>query len=473
MKLRRITCLFLVLLFFAVITVPIALAITVYQLNAKIISESAILIDADTGQILFERNMHEIMRPASITKVMTALLALELGDLNDTLIVSEEALSIISSSAASISLLPEEEFTLEDALHALAVVSAADTSNAIAEYISGTVDDFILLMNERAIELGALNTNFVNTHGMPDDEHLTTAYDMALISIAAINTPGFNEIFSAHDYEMPPTNLQETPRELENRNRMITGIYIYDGLIAGKTGWTRSSQHTLFTAAERDGRTLISILMMSPMINDKYEDATLLFDYGFNDLNHIVFSVEELEGYVLLDADGIKVSAELIAHEAFTCLIPKSFTKDHINIEYIVESGDIEEELQVRVVFTLGASPLWPGYTELGEIMAVAHHVEPIDDELDPAGEFPESENPTESDGSEPVIDEQDDDGVFINDLLSRISPDWVGLLKSIGLLFILVIIVFCYFYSQKRHRKQDKMLGKKIGKSETKNQDP
>ena len=265
------------------------LSASLLQLDQQLISEAVILIDGDTGQILYEKNMHKVLRPASITKVMTALLALENGELNDTIIMTRNALRPIEPTAAIISLVSGETLSLEDALYAMVVVSAADASNGIAEHISGTVSAFIRLMNKRAKELGALNTNFTNAHGMPDINHVTTAYDMALISMAAINTPGFNEIFSTPIYEMQPTNMRATPRVFKNLNRMITGAYVYDDLIAGKTGWTRSSEYTLFSAAKRDDRTLIGIAIKSPLIDDKYEDMTLLFEYGFNEFKEIEF----------------------------------------------------------------------------------------------------------------------------------------------------------------------------------------
>jgi tetratricopeptide (TPR) repeat protein len=258
--------------------------ITDSLLKSQIISETAVLIDADTGEVLFDKDMHKLMHPASITKIMTALLALEHCDVSETITMSYEAVHSLGNNAANIMLVPGEELTLEQAVYAMGIVSANDASNGVAEHVGATIDKFVEMMNRRAFKEGALNTTFVNTHGMPDDSHFSTAYDMAYIAMAAINTPGFNKMFSANIFVIPTTNRWHENRVLRNRNSMITGEFVYDGLIAGKTGWTQSSGYTLFTAATRDNRTLIGILLNSPDIDDRYKDMTLLLDYGFNKL---------------------------------------------------------------------------------------------------------------------------------------------------------------------------------------------
>ena len=463
-----------------------SLAVPVPRLDERLISESFILIDGDTGQILFERDVHKVLRPASITKVMTALLALENGDLNDTIIVSRNALRNIDPSAASIFLRSGEEVTLEQVLYAMAVTSAADASNVIAEHISGSVDGFVRLMNERAIELGALSTTFVNTHGMPDRNHLTTAYDMALISMAAVNTPGFNEIFNAHVYEIPPTNKRETPRVLKNLNRMMTGAFVYKDLIAGKTGWTRSSEYTLFADAERDGRTLIGISIKTPLIDDKYKDMTMMFNYGFDELDSISFSAEELDRLIPVDFEGYEDHAAVTVHEDFTCLVPKAFTKDDINIEYVIESfaenletddenpedADPEIKLQIRVEFSLDESADWFGSFILGEVTATAFILrQVIEDEPLPEDEPPgtgepaepedsaEPEEPPESVVNEkeepaPTGEDQADSSVYFDsDYLVEMYRSWGWIIKDAGILIVIVVILVCYIIIRVRRQ--------------------
>ena len=513
MTLRRLFNIIVVSLFLLSYTVYPAKAVSISQISGRLISESAILIDGDTGQILFEKNMHKVMLPASITKVMTALLALENGDLDDTIIITRETLRTLAGDAYKISLVPNEELTLKDALYALAVVSAADASNAIALHIGGTEKEFVRLMNERAAELGALNTNFVNAHGMPDAGHVTTAYDMALIAMAAVKTPGFNEIFSTHRYEMPPTNMRKTQRVFKNMNRMMTGKFIYKDLIAGKTGWTGISQYTLFTAAGRDDRTLICIVMKSPDIDDKYRDATMLLDYGFDEFHSVEFSIEELEDSFFLDAAGSEIISEFTVKEAFTCLIPMAFSKEDIKVGYIIDSaydsdsngngngesagdgssddngessggsggdgngvssGDSEgsrtkNEVPVRVVFTLDDSsepPVWQGSSELGEVAAFAYLIEEETDDLPEAEEdlpepeeLPEKKKPVASEKLLkllPVIGRQANDGTDINtDHLSELSPKWSVIVKDAGAALVFITIVVCFFVNEKRRHKR------------------
>jgi D-alanyl-D-alanine carboxypeptidase len=195
-------------------------------------------------------------------------------------------------------------------------------------------------MNERAKEAGAINTNFTNAHGMPDDGHLSTAYDMARIMMAAVGTPGFNEIFSAQSFLMPPTNKHEEPRVFNSRNPMLTG---YEGLIAEKTGWTISSQHTLVSAAERNGRRLVCAVLMSPEAGDKYEDTALLLDFGFEAFEVLQFTAEELD-----------------IQAGFSILVPKGADKEDIDVIFTKNGQD----LQVR--FTLKPSFEIPAYAELG-----------------------------------------------------------------------------------------------------------
>ena len=185
-------------------------------------SESAVLIDAASGQVLFQKNMNQKAYPASITKIMTGMLALEKGDLSQTVTMSEEAVFSIDRSSAHIALDVDEEITLEQALYALAIASANEAANGIAETVSGSVADFAKEMNQTAVEAGAQNTNFTNPNGLHDDNHYTTAYDMAKITAAALQNPKFAEIFGTEKYDIPPTNKQPETRYLLNHLSLTT-----------------------------------------------------------------------------------------------------------------------------------------------------------------------------------------------------------------------------------------------------------
>ncbi len=253
---------------------------TVYK--NQIISESALLMDADSGQILFEKNMHKQLAPASITKILTALLAVEKGDFNDTITMSHDAVFSVPRGASHIALDEGEQLTLEQAMYAMMLPSANDAANGIAEYLSGSVIDFAALMNQRAKELGALDSHFVNANGLSAQGHYTSAYDMALITREALKYEKFRTVWGTARYDMAPTNLQPEVRIFNTQNKMLTNTkYHYDGVVGGKLGYTSEADNTMVVVAQRNGRTLICVLLKTVSAADKYADAQLLFDDGF------------------------------------------------------------------------------------------------------------------------------------------------------------------------------------------------
>lgn len=272
-----------------------------------IISESAVLMDAETGQVLFEKSMHMKLYPASITKVMTVLLGIEKGQLQDYITMSREAVYSIKRGSSHIALDEGEQITLEQALMAAMLPSANDASNGIAEHVSGSIADFARLMNQRAREAGALNSSFVNPHGLPDEKHVSTAYDMAMITQEALKNEKFREILGTVRYTIPPTNKNDEVRDLWSEHRMLTtNQYHYDGVIGGKTGYTRESQNTLVTVARRGNRELIAVVMKSENYG-VYKDTIALFDYGFNE-----FVETRIVPAVPADPSGINQEAAII-----------------------------------------------------------------------------------------------------------------------------------------------------------------
>lgn len=256
--------------------------------------ESAILMDYDTLEILYEKNSHLKLYPASTTKTMTAILAMELGNLNDVIRVDEEVIHLTKGS--HIALDYDEEMTLEDLLHALLIQSANDAALAIGKYVSGSVDGFVELMNEKAVELGALNTHFVNPNGLHNDEHVSTAYDMALIGKYAMEKDLFRSIAIKPTYEIGPTNKKTESRHLRSTNLFMLGndninyegrtVPIkMDGVLGGKTGYTPQAQNCLITVTERDNRRLITVVLKS---NGKevYADTHKLINYGLDNFQN-------------------------------------------------------------------------------------------------------------------------------------------------------------------------------------------
>ena len=256
--------------------------------------ESAILMDYDTLEILYEKNSHLKLYPASTTKTMTAILAIELGNLNDVIQVDEEVIKLTKGS--HIALDYDEEMTLEDLLHALLIQSANDAALAIGKYVSGSVDGFVKLMNEKAVEIGALNTNFVNPNGLHNDEHVSTAYDMALIGKYAMDKELFRNIVKKPTYVIGPTNKKTESRTLRSTNMFILGneninyegktVPIkMDGVLGGKTGYTPQAQNCLITVTERDNRRLLTVVLKSSG-KEVYADTHKLVNYGLDNFQN-------------------------------------------------------------------------------------------------------------------------------------------------------------------------------------------
>ncbi len=272
--------------------------------ESDIDSEAAILMDADTGAVLYAKNIDRHMEPASITKIMTAMLALEYCSPYEQCSVSPEAVRLPAGSS-HIALSPGEHLTVEQALYALMLPSANDAANVLAEYVSGSQSDFVALMNRRAIGLGANNTRFANAHGLPDPEHYTTAYDMALITRAATQSAAFMDYFGAVSFTLLATNLSPE-RPMTNFQHMLnpTSPHYDARVIGGKVGYTQQAGHTMSTLAEMDGRRLICVVMNTGS-QQKFTDTRTLLDYGFNKSPDplTIGSVRPVGGPSLLDPD--------------------------------------------------------------------------------------------------------------------------------------------------------------------------
>ena len=286
------------------------------QGELQLASQAAVLMDAQTGAVLYEKNMHEPLYPASITKLMTALLAMEALEPEQVLTVSQTAVNAVPRTSSHIGLLAGERLTVDQALYAIGMESANDAANVLAEAVAGSLEDFAEKMNEKARQLGALNTHFTNANGLPDSGHVTTAYDMALITAAALKQEGLANYFSTVNYTLAATNLSAA-RSFANKDRLLPGgQYYYDGVLLAKTGWTTAAQGTFAAAVEKGQTTLVAVTLKSPLLEDKYKDTHKLLDYGFSH-------------YASVNVSGEQVTAQLqlgeytpVKGQKFTYLIP-------------------------------------------------------------------------------------------------------------------------------------------------------
>lgn len=314
----------------------------------QLASQAAVLMDGNTLTVLYEKNMNEPLYPASITKLMTALLAMEVLEPEQVLTVSQSAVNAVPRTSSHISLLPGEHLTVEDALYAIGTESANDAANVLAEAVAGSLEAFAALMTRRAQELGAMNTHFANANGLPDSSHMTTAYDMALITAAALRQEGLSTYFSTVNYTFPATNLSAA-RSFVNKDRLLPGgQYYYQGVLLAKTGWTSSAQGTFAAAVKQGNTTLIAVTLKSPMLEDKYQDTHKLLDYGFTH-------------YSAVEVSGEQITARLdlgeftpVGGQHFSYLLPTGTLFTDIQY-YLEEDVDFRSEKQLSLTVPVHA----------------------------------------------------------------------------------------------------------------------
>ncbi len=265
--------------------------------DISITQGTACVIDITTGTVLFDDGGTEMHYPASITKIMTVLLALEMCDLDEIVTFSEEAVYENESNGSShIARDVGEELTMEQCLYAIMLASANEVAWAVGEHIAGDIDSFADLMNAKAEELGCVNTHFSNPNGLHDDDHWTCAYDMALIAAEAYRNEMFRVIAGTKYYEIPPTNKHDESTGFPTKHAMIgswkTTDYLYEYCTGGKTGYTDEAQYTLVSYAEKNGLKLVCVIMNSAY-GTYYTDTEALFEYYFD--NYQYWNISENE----------------------------------------------------------------------------------------------------------------------------------------------------------------------------------
>lgn len=348
-KIRWIASVFVVFALFA------SMAQAVPEENSKeappeLISETAVLMDATTGQVIYNKEMHKQMYPASITKILTTILAVEAGELDRELTISDTAVDAVSRSASHIALTKDEKVTMEELIYAALLVSANDACNGIAEAVSGSMDTFAKFMNEKAAEFGALGTHFTNSNGLKDPEHYTTAYDMAMITKHGLANETWREMFGTWKYDMPANNKQKETRYFVNQHYMISDPqFYYSGIIGGKTGYTTAAKYTLVTAAERNGTELVAVVMNSPKNHDKYKDTEALFDYGFDNFIALQITNEDLPTHTMKvpAKDGGENELKLSLETPISVLVPSGTAREDITITCELK----ENEPYIKVEF--------------------------------------------------------------------------------------------------------------------------
>lgn len=302
MKFRRILSVFLLSVLMSLLLIPSAAALEPIEVNAR----AAVLVDTSDGTILYGKNEHQKMYPASITKVMTALLALEAverGELrmDQVITASETAFFDMIADGSTAGIKAGEQMPLKDLLYCMMLVSANEACNIVAEAVDGSVSAFVERMNARARELGCQNTHFVNTHGLHNGDHYTTAWDIYLIAREALKNENFMTICNTLAYDVPATNMSAS-RELHTSNSLISNWrilgYLYPGAEGIKTGTTDQAGHCLVSSAVRAGRRLVCVVLGCEGRGTDiktYTDSAALYDYGFDNFStKTILSDDEL-----------------------------------------------------------------------------------------------------------------------------------------------------------------------------------
>ena len=323
------------------------------------------IIDADTGLVLAQQNMNEELHPASITKVMTLGLACEKaqGNWEDTkLTVShEDVYSLAGTDSSHIALLEGEEVPLTDALYATQMASANDGANLLAEYFGGgTITDGVEKMNAKVKELGLAHTHFSSPHGISDEDHYTSCYDMAQILRWALEQPGFEQVFTRNEmYTMDPTNIQPVTRYFSQQDKMRIGSsrYHITSVKGSKLGYTNTARYSYACLAEQNGVRLICVTMQSELSTDKYNDVRTLLDYAFSTFT----------GYTDLPARGVTAQLPVMGGGGSLGTVTVSDPGVRLLLADGLTAEDVDVALELPETYLLGTEPeVYAVYTVKG-----------------------------------------------------------------------------------------------------------
>ena len=345
---KRLTIFFLCLYLSVTSFAGTALAAAQWPSDVSVQAEGAILMDADTGTVLWGQNIHSEYFPASITKVMTALLVIENCKLDETVTFSHNAVFNVESGSSNAGINEGDTLSVRDCLYALLLKSANESANALAEHVAGTTEAFADMMNARARELGCTNTHFANPSGLNNPEHYTSPYDMALIARAAFSNPAFQEIDSTTYYKLPANSTNQDGLTIYPGHKMMrkSSPYYYPGIVGGKTGYTTLAGNTLITCAEKNGLKLITIILKGST-PQYWADTKNLLNFGFE--NFVSLKAADYEKtYSSITSDlsfsGLSIDKPeaLILDPDSRIILPKAadFSDASAELSYDISSGD-------------------------------------------------------------------------------------------------------------------------------------
>lgn len=361
-------------------------------------AQSAILIEAETGTVLYEKNANEALYPASTTKILSCLLAIENCELDETVTFSHDAVFSVPVDGSKIAIDVGEELSMEDCLNAILIRSANEVTNAVAEHVAGSMPAFVDMMNERAKELGCTNTHFANTNGLHDADHYTTAHDLAMIGRAFFANELLCKMSVTKVLHLYPTEKQPDEIWENNHNLLLPGSkYAYEYLVGSKTGYTDQAQSTLVTCAEKDGMKLICVVLKEKA-PAQYEDTITLFNYGFS--NFELVNISETETRYNIDTNTSYYSTNDIFGNSSPIL--SLSTQDYIVLPKTASFSDVvstinydtaKEGCVAEIEYTYHNVYIGSASVKLAESNVSAYDFEDVMTDTAEEGETPKKKN--------------------------------------------------------------------------------
>lgn len=425
-----------------------------WPVGPAVSAESAILMDADTGVILYAKNIHKKSYPASTTKLLTCLIAMERGNLDDMVPFSHDAVFTVPVGGSNMGMDEGESITLEEALYGILVASANEVANAVGEYISGSIDAFVDDMNEYAAQLGCTDSHFMNTNGLHDENHYTSAYDLALISSRFFQNEMLCKIGNTARYHFEATATQPDDFYKNNKHRLINGEIPYEGIVGGKTGYTDDSRQTLVTCAERNGMKLICVVFNEESPR-QFTDTVELFDYGFN--NFQVMNISENEDKYQIEASGFLQTGNDIFGSSKPFLSIDS--DSYVIIPNTISFSDLESEIDynisdenriAQIRYSYNNSYVGCAYLDLAADNASSYDFDTNIETTDISVEKTESESPRTN-------------TIFVN-----VKKVLIGILIFGSVTILLFILRAFIMNGQNARRRRNKIKRKQIRKERT-----
>ena len=316
--------------------------------DLQIKAEAAILIEPESGKIIYSKNANQKMYPASTTKIMTAILSIENCNLDELATVSKNAINLVPSGYSNAKLVAGEKLTIKDLLYALMLNSANEAANVLAEHVSGSVDNFAILMTEKAKEIGCKNTNFINANGMHNENHYTTAEDLAIIANYCMKNETFRQIVSTVEYELPATDLyRKNDRIMKNTNYLINpnSKYYLENAIGIKTGFTSQAGNCLISCAKTDDVELICVVLKTDTTSgsgNRFSESKALLEYGINNFSNrnIIEKNKIVDSIQIKNATKETQNVKIITKETIS-----DYISNDINIEELEANININKNL--------------------------------------------------------------------------------------------------------------------------------